>query len=232
MLYLCISDWLVGGREQVDYGARLVEAAQRLRPDGILLLGRMIRFSRLDETVGNDDFQEIFGEEGWLRLLAGRVQTRLMTDDPAILGSMPLQRLLAPIQVVKNGMLLPEQAGPGDYRPRWVVLGTDEKAARPGLRSWCRRPGLSWLAGKLVSALAEEPVPNWQLLRRGVHEEQRRTDECGSRQKTTGIVHAGAEPYWGQFGRIFAGCPGGPGFLLVLDTERPLACGLVPINPA
>lgn len=70
------------------------------------------------------------------------------------------------------------------------------------------------------------------LLRAPAQERRAAQLEARAPECLLGVIHAGTEPYFGRFGHIWAGCPGGPDWCIRLDTDRPDASELLPLERA
>jgi len=233
MRFAATANWLAGAGG-VDLGlvqrfADYVEfEAGEGHLDAIVLLGNMVDGTDIppDALTRTHEWEKVWKP---LKALAERFETVYL---PGVTDAFMYDRadefaeLLAPIRINTAGStLVPPDVGRAfSVTHGWQTTfwpAPRERAVRMPTwnpRTWSWQPALETPA---AAALAADEI------RANIREQHDRLLKQSPAFNLVGVVHGGPEPYWGRFGDIWAGCPGGSDYLLVVDAEDPLASGLV-----
>lgn len=116
---------------------------------------------------------------------------------------------------------------PTEAEPSFVVTSAEEdRSGELVARNWLARFAARVCGVRIPVSQAEVAA----RLRQPVQERRAATLEARGPELLLGVIHGGTEPYFGRFGEVWAGCPGGPGWCIWLDTEQPDASQLVPVR--
>jgi hypothetical protein len=161
------------------------------------------------------------------RLVTAGVPVRMLPGvTEAAIPDDVLKPLLGPIDYIESAYMLAPV--PASIEPYFIITSASE--AGPG--DFYAPNGLSKFIARAVGTkgLPLSQAEQAYRLRQPAQERREAQLQARSPELLLGVIHSGAEPYFGRYGQIWAGCPGGPGFCIRLDTERPDASELLPLE--
>lgn len=237
MRYLAISTWAVGPHNPVDtdLARRFVNTVYSLGmtdPDnvGVLMLGSMLDPGDIEPgaALGLYEWSTLVGPDGFLRRLAERVPTVYIPggcDDFMYSASgTAVKEAIAPIVVPMNQVYYVPEMPEGARDPQFAA--THGWQASVWLPPYYDTSKESWLFRHLTRSAESLRAPaNLQAELAAARLRQ----ECAKDLKNglLGVIHGGTVTYWGRFGELWAGSPGGSGYALLLDTDNPALSQLV-----
>lgn len=230
---------MVGPRAQLPpaYGQRFVQLVERLRNSAegdfsIALLGAMIDVGDFppDSFLAIHECQAVFGRGGWMRKLAREIPVTYIPggSDAFLYSNAALRRELEPIRVITEQLLLvPERPERKSKVPQfalthgWDADAWNQPSSKPILRPLPRpvRALCQSAVDRLTRGTAVPPALAGAIAAHRIREAC--ATDASRDPGMLGVVSGGTEPYWGKFGDIWAGSPGGVEWALCLNTDDP-----------
>lgn len=252
---LCASDWNIPGGTPIACARKLLQVAYEVHAEEVFLLGGMWDGLSVSPEVAVEqaaDWFDLFGPggNGYLTRLAQIIPVHLLVSPTEEFLLRPdyahLAKALSPIRIVpvrgpwvyepQDGQrvaLLTHGRQPGFNPLSDTTIGQGAHALGQGLKHKARKV---WEA---VSGRVRAPQGKWRVsdalaataarIRAAAAHEQAELVRGGAAFSVTCVVHGGTEPYWGQFCRLWAGCPG-PRYAVLVDTYVPNAGRLVELE--